>query len=402
MISSGPSVLRLAEFVNGYPFKPDDLGVAGPPVVRIRQLLDPSAEWDTAAIPDRPVFVDDGDLVFSWSATLAARLWRRGRALLNQHLFRVDPRPGVDRRWLRYVLDEAATRLEPLMHGSAMTHITIDMLRQVTVELPSTAEQRAIADYLDCETARIDALIEKKQRHIGLLEERWLASILQIAGGQLMPERKVQSGLAWLRTVPESWPVMPIRRLASVRRGASPRPIDDLKYFDDDGEYAWVRISDVSASEVYLLDTTQRLSVLGSSLSVKLDPGSLFLSIAGSVGKPIISRIKCCIHDGFVYFDDLQMVPLYLYFLFASGQPYLGLGKLGTQLNLNTNTIGSICVPVPPVQVQIQLVSQLEIKHDCYRRAVAVLETQLGLLNEKRQALITATVSGLIPIPGAA
>ena len=75
------------------------------------------------------------------------------------------------------------------------------------------------------------------------------------------------SGVDWLGEVPEEWVVMAIKWLSPVKRGASPRPIDDPKYFDDEGEFAWVRISDVSACEGVLEETTQRLSELGSSLS---------------------------------------------------------------------------------------------------------------------------------------
>ena len=114
------------------------------------------------------------------------------------------------------------------------------------------------------------------------------------------------SGVAWLGEIPSHWEAIRVKMLCTVKRGASPRPIDDPIYFDDDGEYAWVRIADVTASHQYLLNTTQTLSELGTSLSVPLEPGALFLSIAGSVGKPTITKIKCCIHDGFVYFGGLN------------------------------------------------------------------------------------------------
>lgn len=153
------------------------------------------------------------------------------------------------------------------------------------------------------------------------------------------------SGVEWIGEVPSHWEVRKIKTFSPVKRGASPRPIDDPKYFDENGEFSWVRIADVSASDKYLTTTTQKLSNLGSSLSVKRYPGDIFISIAGTVGKPIISSIKCCIHDGFVYFPYLKnMNTEFLYYIFMSGQPYLGLGKLGTQLNLNTETIGNIYI----------------------------------------------------------
>src|SRR5690606_3799189 len=105
-------------------------------------------------------------------------------------------------------------------------------------------------------------------------------------------------------------------------------------------EYSWVRISDVTASDGVLRSTEQRLSELGASLSVPLQPGALFVSIAASVGKPCITAIKACIHDGFVYFPRLSVPPMFLFRVFEAGQCFAGLGKMGTQLNLNTETIG--------------------------------------------------------------
>ncbi len=204
--------------------------------------------------------------------------------------------------------------------------------------------------------------------------------------------------IQWLGDVPAHWEVKKIRRLALVKRGASPRPIDNPIYFDDQGEYAWVRISDVSASGKYLQVTEQRLSPLGQSKSVTLQPGNLFVSIAGSVGKPIISGIKCCIHDGFVYFDGLRESPGYLYYLFAAGQLYKGLGKLGTQLNLNTDTIGSIHIPVPSADTQKRIVQFLDRTTTELDRLASIVDVHIATLQERRAALITAAVTGQIDV----
>lgn len=134
-----------------------------------------------------------------------------------------------------------------------------------------------------------------------------------MAKGMKYEEYK-DSGVKWIGVVPSYWEVRKIKSLSIVKRGASPRPIEDPKYFDDNGEYAWVRIADVSNSERYLEETTQTLSKLGASLSVKREPGDIFISIAGTVGKPIITHIKCCIHDGFVWFPYLRQNTEFLYY----------------------------------------------------------------------------------------
>ena len=206
------------------------------------------------------------------------------------------------------------------------------------------------------------------------------------------------SGVEWLGEVPAHWDVISIKWLSPVKRGASPRPIDDSKYFDDEGEFAWVRIADVSACDGILYETTQRLSELGSSLSVKITPGELFVSIAGTVGKPCVSAIKACIHDGFVYFPTLKIDPLFLYRVFEGGTCYGGLGKWGTQLNLNTDTIGSIRVALPP-PVELKLVlAFLDRETAKIDELVAEQRRLMELLKEKRQAVIShAVTQGLNP-----
>lgn len=145
-------------------------------------------------------------------------------------------------------------------------------------------------------------------------------------------------------------------------------------------------------------NTTQRLSEVGENLSVKRWPGDLFLSIAGTVGKPIITKIKCCIHDGFVYFPDFKERNEFLYYVFACGQPYLGLGKMGTQLNLNTDTVGSILIGFPPGDEQEAIVNFLDFKTAQIDTLIAKKKALLDKLAEKRTALIShAVTKGLDP-----
>ena len=144
--------------------------------------------------------------------------------------------------------------------------------------------------------------------------------------------------------------------------------------------------------------TPQKLSVLGKSKSVPLEPGELFLSIAATVGKPIVTRIKCCIHDGFVYFVGLQENREYMYYLFSCGEAYKGLGKLGTQLNLNTDTIGDIYVPVPRSEEQRAIVQFLDRTTATIDILIARIRQAIDHLREFRTALISAAVTGKIDV----
>ncbi|WP_149945198.1 restriction endonuclease subunit S [Acinetobacter baumannii] len=206
------------------------------------------------------------------------------------------------------------------------------------------------------------------------------------------------SGVEWLGDVPEHWEVKKIKRISSVKRGASPRPINDLKYFDDNGEYAWVRISDVTRSNGFLFETEQRLSSLGASFSVKLEPESLFLSIAATVGKPCITKIKTCIHDGFVYFPKLNKHRDLLFNIFESKLCFVGLGKLGTQLNLNSETVEDIYVAIPPESEEKAILGYIQTETTRIDNLIAKQEKLIELLEEQRKSIIShAVTKGLNP-----
>jgi type I restriction enzyme S subunit len=211
-------------------------------------------------------------------------------------------------------------------------------------------------------------------------------------------EKYKDSGVEWIGEIPEQWDIVAIKRLTRVKRGASPRPIDDPKYFDENGEFSWVRISDVTNSDMYLETSEQMLSNEGVKASVKIYPNELFISICATVGKPCISKIKCCIHDGFVYFPDFKGDNRYLYYIFNAGEAYKGLGKLGTQLNLNSDTVGSIYIPNISLDVQAQTANFLDIKTSEIDSLVGDKEKLITLLEQKREAIITEAVTkGLKP-----
>ena len=140
----------IAEYINGYPFKPSDLGEVGLPVIRIKQLLDPNEPVDRTETdtPDR-CLLRDGDIVFSWSGTLAVRIWNRGPAKLNQHLFRVVEKKGVYKGIIPLILDHAIEELEEKSHGTTMKHITKQTLLPHKVLLPPLPEQKRIVEIIN-------------------------------------------------------------------------------------------------------------------------------------------------------------------------------------------------------------------------------------------------------------
>jgi type I restriction enzyme S subunit len=319
-----------------------------------------------------------------------------GPSWVNNHIHALRP-ISCDGRFLAYALN--SVDYANYITGATRDKLTQDDLKQIDVPAPPIEEQRRIADFLDAETARIDLLVQKRTQMSALLASHNKAMIRAHMNRPRIDQALTDARVPWLRSMPDHWGAAPLRYVSRIQRGASPRPIDDPAYFDDEGgSHAWVRISDVTASDKYLTKTSQRLSSLGRSLSVSLQPGELFVSIAASVGKPIITQIPCCIHDGFVAIRRPKLEVEFLYYLLLLGDAFEGLGKLGTQLNLNSDTVGSIKVPIPPRTEQRTIVDQLSDGIDASRRLEASLERQKNLLVERRQALITAAVTGQIDV----
>ncbi|MCF7635009.1 MAG: restriction endonuclease S subunit [Dehalococcoides mccartyi] len=150
------------------------------------------------------------------------------------------------------------------------------------------------------------------------------------------------------RSVPQGWKFDKIGNIAIIHRGASPRPISDKRWFSENSEVGWVRITDVSKAHKYLLETEQQVSDDGMKNSRFVKENSLIMSICATVGKPIITRTKVCIHDGFVVFEGLRdnLDYVYYYLSFVEDE-WAKHGQTGSQMNLNTGIIGDEIILLP-------------------------------------------------------
>lgn len=323
---------------------------------------------------------------------------------VNEHVFIIRSNDMILPKLLYYLVRSnlGFMQIKLTENGSAQGGINSSFPSDVYFPVcDELSTQYKIANYLDNKIAKIDKTIEINQKLIELLEEKRVALINQVVTKGLNPDVEMKdSGIEWIGEIPKHWGCQKISTLSNIGRGASPRPIDDPKYFDENGEYSWVRISDVTSSNKYLKRTTEKLSALGKSLSVSIEPGNVFVSIAGSVGKPIISKIKCCIHDGFVYFKNLTIMDEYLFYIFEGEEPYKGLGKLGTQLNLNTETIGNIFIPLPTKLEQQDIVEYLDNKLANLDKTKSKIQEQIALLEEYKESLIYNVVTGKVDVRG--
>ncbi|GAA9848219.1 restriction endonuclease subunit S [Helicobacter pylori] len=140
--------------------------------------------------------------------------------------------------------------------------------------------------------------------------------------------------------LPSNWQRVRLGDIAEIKRGASPRPIENPKWFCTNSNVGWVRISDISKNSRFLYKTAQKLSKKGIEKSRFIKQNSLIMSMCATIGKPIITKIDTCIHDGFVVFENPKIDLNYLYyFLCYIEKEWLESGQQGSQVNLNVDLI---------------------------------------------------------------
>ncbi|GAA8480420.1 restriction endonuclease subunit S [Helicobacter pylori] len=209
--------------------------------------------------------------------------------------------------------------------GSIIPHIYFKDYKEKTIFLPPLNEQIAIANILsalDHYLYTLDALILKKE------------SVKKALSFELLSQRKRLKGFN------QAWQRVRLGDIAEIKRGASPRPIENPKWFCANSNVGWVRISDISKNSRFLYKTAQKLSKKGIEKSRFIKQNSLIMSMCATIGKPIITKIDTCIHDGFVVFENPKIDLNYLYyFLCYIEKEWLESGQQGSQVNLNVDLI---------------------------------------------------------------
>ena len=168
----------VATYVNGYPFKPEDRGKTGLPIIRIQDLTGNAYDlgFYDGEYPSR-IEINDGDVLISWSASLGVYVWNRGRALLNQHIFKVVfDKTEVDKQYFVYAVQYKLKEMEAKTHGATMKHIIKKDFDNTLIPFPDLREQRSIADKLSC----VEKVIAKRSDQLKKLDELMKARFVEM------------------------------------------------------------------------------------------------------------------------------------------------------------------------------------------------------------------------------
>ncbi|WP_423479412.1 restriction endonuclease subunit S [Ligilactobacillus salivarius] len=230
--------------------------------------------------------------------------------------------------------------------------ISFSQFGDVKVEYPDFDEQKHIAITLN----KIDDTIQLHERKC---EE--LALIKKVLLQKLFPKKDEIKPEVRYKNFSDAWEQRKLGDLAEIVRGASPRPISDPKWFDDNSDIGWLRISDVTNQNGRIYYLEQHISKLGQEKTRVITEPHLLLSIAATVGKPLINYIKTGVHDGFLIFLNPKFDLEYMYQWLEMFRPkWNKYGQPGSQVNLNSNLVRKQKIALPSREEQQRISSFLK------------------------------------------
>ncbi len=314
-------------------------------------------------------------------------------ACSNQGCFLLIPRHETDTRFYYYWLSMQTGYLQILGRGSTFMELSTDGLKSLNIPHPSPPQQRAIADYLDRETARLDALVAAKERVLGLLAEKRRALITLAVTRGLDPNVPLRdSGIPWLGEIPAHWKVRRIAWLfqerdkrgepnlrlleVSINTGVVPREFSDERIETtaaDFNTYKVARRSDVVFNKMRMWQGAVGVAPEDGLVSpdyVVAEPvGPLSSAYTNMLFHTAAFSAECARHSHGIVWDRLR--------LYWTG-------------------FRNIEVPLPPVQEQAEIVEQITFETKKLDELSKSTESTITLLKERRAALIAAAVTGQI------
>ncbi len=358
--------------------------------------------------------IEFGDVLFAASGETieeigksAVNLLRGARCGSDLIVFR--PTQPFAPRFLGYATDAAPVAAQKSLagRGSTVKHIYPDELREVLIAIPPMGEQQLIADFLDRETARIDALIAAKQRLLELLAEKRKAIIATAVTRGLDPNVKLRdSGVPWLGEIPAHWGIWKVGHLARVGNGSTPER-DNVDYWSE-GVLPWLNSGVVNQEVVKSAEQFVSELALRECHLPRLCPGTVLVAITGqgrTRGQAVVLAIEATVnqHLAFVAPDHAIVESWFLRWFFYRAYEYLRSisdDAGGTKGALTCEDVAGLRISLPPIQEQGEIVQQIALdvtRLDAVRFAT---ERTVMLLKERRAAIIASAVTGRFRVAG--
>ena len=300
----------------------------------------------------------------------------KGRIWVNNHAHVLQGKyDSADNKFLACAISQAD--IESLLVGGGRAKLNAENLMDMNLLLPNKAEQIRIGKYF----AQLDHLITLHQRKIDKLKNLKKAMLEKMfpKKGSVIPEIRFK-GFA------NAWEQRKLGDVAEIVRGASPRPISDPKWFDDNSDVGWLRISDVTNQNGRIHYLEQHISKLGQEKTRVITEPHLLLSIAATVGKPLINYVKTGVHDGFLIFLNPSFDLEYMYQWLEMFRPeWNKYGQPGSQVNLNSDLVKNQIIILPSEDEQKKISSFLK-KFD---HLITLHQRKLDMLKKLKSACLS-------------
>jgi len=266
----------VATYINGYAFKPEDRGEVGLPIIRIQDLTGNAYDlgFYNGDYPKR-IEINDGDVLISWSASLGVYVWNRGRALLNQHIFKVEfDKVNIDKSYFVYAVRQKLAEMAMKTHGATMKHIVKKDFEETLIPYPSQKKQIEIGTNLD----KIANIIAARKQQLELLDELVKARFVEMFGEPLEGTAKY-----------------PIHQVGEIANLVDPQPSHRTPSIDEDGiPYVSIKDCDYKTGKINF-ESARKVSrkVLEEHLNrYTLHDGDFVIGKIGTIGNPVFVPVS--------------------------------------------------------------------------------------------------------------
>lgn len=286
-----------------------------------------------------------------------------------------------------------------------MPRTSWERLRDFDIAVPALATQQRVADYLDRELVVMDEVAAHLQRIAETLDEKRRTLTFRLVSG-LDQQGAKRSGPPWSDSIPGEWGVVKVSHVARLGSGHTPSRSEQSWW--ENCTIPWITTGEVSQMRgdriERIFETRERISELGlANSSAVLHPeGTVVLCRTASAGYSAIMGMPMATSQDFATWTcGPRLLPEYLLFcLRAMREDLLGRLAMGsTHQTIYMPDIEAIKIPLPPVEVQVEIVDEVRRLTAQVDSAVDMVETVSSLLAERRQILITEAVTGQFEIP---
>jgi len=351
-----------------------------------------------------------GTLLYSMYASLGKVAQLGVPAAVNQAILALQAEPtSTDRSFLRHWLGFLEPTLGYFASSNTQENLNVAKVRSLPLALPPLPEQRAIAAFLDRETAKIDGLVAEQRRLIELLKEKRQAVISHAVTKGLDPKAPMKpSGVEWLGDVPAHWEV---RRLVSDLEFVTSGSRGWAEHYAETGAL-FLRIGNLTRDSIALdLADVQRVVVPAGSEGerTRVVEGDLLFSITAFLGSvavvpPALEPAYVSQHVALARLRTGRLAPRWVGFVALSciGATWFKLQSYGgTKVQLSLDDIRSLPISCPPQEEQVRILSWLDSTLTDLSALGLEAEAAITLLQERRSALISAAVTGQIDVRNA-